>query len=54
MSDDYPTNDDRAAWAAAAVEVFGSFTGQSDPVYLVEPMAVAEIVGDLIPLTELV
>lgn len=48
MFDDDPTNEDRAAWAAAAVEVFGSLTGQSDPVYLVEPIAVAEIVGDLI------
>lgn len=48
MSDDYPTSNDRAAWAAAAAEVFGSFSGQSDPEYLIEPMSVAEIVGDLI------
>ena len=48
MSDDYPTNNDRAAWAAAAAEVFGGFSGQNDPVYLIEPIAVAEIVGDLI------
>ncbi len=48
MSDDYPTNNDRAAWAAAAAEVFGGFSGQNDPDYLIEPVAVAEIVGDLI------
>ena len=48
MPDDYPTNNDRAAWAAAAAEVFGGFSGQNEPEYLIEPVAVAEIVGDLI------
>jgi hypothetical protein len=48
MSDDYPTNNDRTAWAAAAAEVFGGFSGQNDPEYLIEPVAVAEVVGDLI------
>jgi hypothetical protein len=48
MSADYPTTTDRAAWAAAAAEVFGGFSGQNDPDYLIEPVAVAEIVGDLI------
>jgi hypothetical protein len=48
MFDDYPTDNDRAAWAAAVVEVFGGFSGQNDPDYLTEPIAIAEIVGDLI------
>jgi hypothetical protein len=44
----FPNSNDRAAWAAAAVEVFGDRTGQRDPEYLIDPEAVAEIVGDLI------
>jgi hypothetical protein len=46
--DDYPTNADRAAWAAAATAAFGRLTGQDDPSYLVDPEAIAEIAGDLI------
>lgn len=48
MFDDYPTNTDRAAWAAAATATFGRLTGQDDPSYLVDPEAIAEIAGDLI------
>lgn len=48
MLDDYPTNTDRAAWAAAATAAFGRLTGQDDPSYLADPEAIAEIAGDLI------